>query len=145
MTPSAGNYVPGDWRQRYFLKRDGTAFAPQADNNPSTAGTAEGIDEVLLNTTSGRHLPAAIGSTSSPNWKINYPAVLKWIKSGPQTLPPNLRAGRVLYYSSIPDDVDTATGSAQQKLDKAFWKNYIDYVLELELQRSSSLPLRLRR
>jgi len=127
--PGVAGYVAGDWRQRYFQKRDGTAFAPQADNNPSTGSVAEGINQVLLNTTSGQMLPAAIGSTSSPNWKINYTAVLKWIKSGPQTLPPNLRAGRVLYYSSIPDDVDSTTGSTQEKLDKVFWKNYIDYTL----------------
>src|SRR5262249_51561108 len=59
---------------------------------------------------------------------IDYVAVLKWIKSGPQVLPPNLRAGRVLYYSSIPDDVDTSTGGTQVQLDKVFWREYIEYV-----------------
>jgi hypothetical protein len=73
--------------------------------------------------------PAQYTTTTTTNWVVNYPAILQWIKTGPQTLPPNLRAGRVLYYSSIPDDVNTATGNAQQQLDKAFWKLYIDFVL----------------
>src|SRR4029079_6886535 len=56
-------------------------------------------------------------------------AVLAWIKSGPSTLPTNLRAGRVVYYTSIPTTT-TANGgdSTAVALDKVFWKNYIDYV-----------------
>lgn len=60
----------------------------------------------------------------------NYPAILTWIKSGPQTLPPNLRAGRVVYYTAIPSDV-VASGSTEDQLNKIFWRNYIDYVLAL--------------
>ena len=65
----------------------------------------------------------------SSRYQINYPAVLKWIKSGPMVLPPNLRAGRCVYYSSIPDDVASASGdSADVLADKAFWREYIKYV-----------------
>ncbi len=122
--PGNSNYVAGDWRRRYFLNRNGADFNPQSDNNSATSSSNyEGINEVLFNNSSGATL-----STSTSNWQIDYSAVLKWIKSGPQVLPPNLRAGRVLYYSSIPDDVNTGTGSTQQKLDKVFWKYYINYV-----------------
>lgn len=125
-----------DWRRHFFLDRNSAAFNPQSDNNSSTTGTGnnEGINEVLLNSSSG-----LTTANSTTNWKVNYPAVLKWIKTGPQTLPPNLRAGRILYYTSIPDDVDTSTGSAEQKKDKAFWKNYIDYVLGYSFTSSSYL------
>lgn len=128
--PDQAGYVPGDWRRRYFLNRSGATLTPQIDNNPSTTGTnaTDGINEVLFNGGSGQTM-AGVGSNSNPNWRVDYSAVLRWIKSGPQTLPPNLRAGRVLYYTSIPDDVDTSSGSTEVKLDKVFWKNYIDYVL----------------
>lgn len=128
--PGDANYQPGDWRLRYFLNGDGNPLDPQADNNPWTSGVNayDGVNEVILR--NGDGLPVSdFGTTSSPNWRINYPAVLKWIKSGPMVMPPNVRAGRVLYYTSIPDDVDTSTGDANQKLDKVFWKNYIDYVI----------------
>ena len=105
-----------DWRRHFFLTSAGAAW---------TAGSAvatAGIDASLLRA-SGTGMPLGTAFT------VNYPAVLKWIKTGPQVIPANLRAGRVLYYSSVPDDVNTAVGSAQQVLDKLFWKNYIDYVV----------------
>jgi hypothetical protein len=89
---------------------------------------------LLFNTGSGMTL-----SSSTGNYQINYPAVLAWIKSGPQVLPPNLRAGRVVYYSSIPNDVDTSTASGQAQLDKVFWKNYINYVLGYGFRSSGYL------
>ena len=115
---SAGITSPGDWRRRFFLNRNSGAFNPQADNNSSTTarqrrGHQRGAAQRLERHDHGRHR-----LDSSPNWRINYAAVLKWIKSGPQVLPPNLRAGRVLYYSSIPNDVNTGSGTTQQRLDK---------------------------
>jgi len=126
-----------DWRRHFFLNRSGAAFDPQADNNSSTTGSGnlEGINEVLLNTTTGLTV-----ANSTTNWQINYPAVLKWIKAGPQVLPPNLRAGRVLYYSSIPDDVTTSGQTGQALLDRVFWKRYIDYVIGLGYTSSTTYP-----
>ncbi|VTS01068.1 Uncharacterized protein OS=Singulisphaera acidiphila (strain ATCC BAA-1392 / DSM 18658 / VKM B-2454 / MOB10) GN=Sinac_7493 PE=4 SV=1: Tad: Tad_C [Gemmata massiliana] len=125
--PGDALYQAGDWRRRYFYNTSGGTLDSQADNNSSNgngAGNFDSINEVILNTTtSGQTLTATSGT------QINYTAILKWIKSGPQVLPPNLRAGRVLYYSSIPDDVNTATGTTQEKFDKGFWKSYIDFVL----------------
>ena len=67
-----------DWRRRFFLDRNSALFNPQTDNNSATtgAGNLEGINEVLLNTGSG-----LTTANSTTNWLINYPAVLKWIKS----------------------------------------------------------------
>ncbi len=129
--PGDASYQAGDWRRRYFYNKSGGALDAQADNNTSTTGT-QGINQAILNTTTGQTLVATAGT------QVNYPAILKWIKSGPLVLPPNLRAGRVLYYSSIPDDVVTTTGSTQQKLDKAFWKAYIDFTLGIGSYTSAS-------
>lgn len=122
--PGDANYVPGDWRIRYFYNRSGGAFNPQVDADPVTTGF-QTINTELFTDGTGATL-----NSSSGNWTANYTAILKWIKSGPMTLPPNLRSGHVLYYSSIPDTV-TASGSdsAAVAADKVFWKAYIDYVL----------------
>jgi hypothetical protein len=103
-----------DWRQHFFLNGSGQAFNPQTTN----------INSVLFSRYTGQTL-----NSNTANYQINYTAILKWIKSGPQVLPPNLRAGRILYYSSIPDDVNAATASGQAQYDKIFWKNYINFVL----------------
>jgi hypothetical protein len=125
------------------------ALNTQGDNNSyngSGSGASDSINEVLFNTGSGMVVNAATSSQSIStlntstgrtsnttqtvnNYQINYAAILLWIKNGPQIFPPNLRAGRVLYYSSIPSDVDTTTGTTQQQLDKLFWRQYINYAL----------------
>jgi len=122
--PGDATYVAGDWRVRYFLNRNGNAFNNQADNDNTVAGTQTVNIELMNNGTGG------VLNGSSGNWQGNYPAVLRWVKSGPMVLPPNLRSGRVLYYSSIPNDVTvTGSDSADVQADKVFWKAYIDYVL----------------
>ena len=124
---SNGRWI-ADWRRRFFLNGSGAAW---------TAGSASavaGIDASLMNTAANLTV-----ANSTTTLQINYPAVLKWIKSGPQTLPPNLRAGRVLFYSSIPNDVNTATGTANEKLDKIFWKKYIDYTIGYSFTSTTNL------
>ena len=120
--PGDATYKAGDWRQRYFTTTAGAVFTPGG------AAAGPGLNQSLLNNGGGLPLAQYTDPATAP-WKVDYVAVLKWIKSGPQVLPPNLRAGRLLYYSSIPDDVNSGTGTDQQKLDKVFWKWYIDYVL----------------
>ncbi len=118
-----------DWRRRFFYRGTFTEanansatptgrFDPQGDNDSAVAGT-QSVNQVLLNNAAGRTL-----SASTTKYKINYRAVLAWLKTGPQVLPSNLRAGRIVYYTSIPDDVDDLTN-----LDKRFWRDYIDFVL----------------
>lgn len=100
-----------DWRKRFFTNWNNS-------NNTTT-----NINNSLLNNSGGSH------TLKSGSFTPNYSEILSWIKTGPQTLPPNLRAGRVCYYSSIPNDVNTGTGSTEQRLDKVFWREYIDFVL----------------
>src|SRR5262249_10880858 len=94
-----------------------------SDNDNNVAGT-QTVNIELLNNGAGSTLTGPSG-----NWQVNYPAVLAWIKSGPMVLPPNLRSGRVLYYSSIPNNVTTSgADSADGQADKVFWRGYMDYV-----------------
>lgn len=104
---TSGKYIC-DWRKRFFTYSGSTTAMD--DNSKLWSSTGA-------------------WNVASGNYGVNYAAVLAWLKAGPQTLPPNLRSGRVLYYATIPNDVDTTTGTAADKLDKLFWKNYIDYVL----------------
>lgn len=102
---SSGNPMC-DWRRRFFYKSGTTPFA-----------SGDNVDQIMCKNGTGFTLNSAVAP--------NYPAILAWIKSGPQVLPPNLRAGRVVYYTSIPSTV----ANASSDLDQLFWKNYIDYVL----------------
>ena len=45
------------------------------------------------------------GLGGAVNYIPNYDAILAWLKSGPQTVPPSLRAGRVVYYTAIPSTI----------------------------------------
>ncbi len=62
---------------------------------------------------------------SDDSYDINYTEVIQWIKSGPNVFPPNLRAGRLVYYDSIPDSIPDSGGT----LDEKFWRAYIDHVI----------------
>jgi hypothetical protein len=119
---ASGKISGGDWRQRFFL--DGGA--PAKDNSKLFGMAVSGG--------AAANLQRPDGTTSTTT--INYAAVLAWIKSnsnqdsGPCVFPPNLRAGRLLYYSSIPSNVNFASPAVTPlDYDKMFWKNYIDYVL----------------
>jgi len=110
-----------DWRQRFFMKTGGSY--------PSFGGAQD--DNTKLYDNSGTW------KVPSGNYVVNYKAILAWLKSDPDPFPPKLRAGRILYYDSIPDDVPAqaydhtvnnyAISWANQ--GQRFWKEYIDYVL----------------
>lgn len=130
-----GNWIC-DWRKRFFLRSDGTAFT-----------AADNIDSIMLDSGVTLTLSAA-GWTATPTnhvlnyqsgtatYRVNYNAVLDWIKSGPQTLPSNLRLGRILYYTTIPDTIPS-TGLSN---DQLFWREYIDYVIGYTLNRTRQRP-----
>ena len=113
--PQPGN----DWRKLYF---ELTSRAPLNDNTK------------LWNS-------SGVWQNPSGNYIINYAAILNWIRNvGPNPFPSQLRAGNVLYYGSIPDDVPVAAydptqpngninGSDGGTTDQRFWKEYIDYVI----------------
>ena len=109
-----------DWRKRFFLApgTSSTKGAPMADNSK------------LFNAT-GVWNAQNLGGTL--NYIPNYDAILAWLKTGPQTLPPSLRAGRVCYYTAIPSSIpmNWSTGiiSSSASLDQRFWKGYIDFVI----------------
>jgi hypothetical protein len=117
---TSGRWI-ADWRQRFFLY-------------PSSSATTKGgpiNDNSRLFNSDGTWKPQGLGS--SINYIPNYDAILKWIKSGPRTLPPSLRAGRVLYYSAIPDSIpmnwQTGLITSSASNDQRFWKCYIDLVI----------------
>ncbi len=81
--PAAAN----DWRKKFFENPNGTVCN----------------DDTALYDSSGNWL------SPSGNYIINYKAILNWIaNTGPNPFPPVLRAGNILYYSSIPTDVPSS-------------------------------------
>lgn len=112
--PGDSGYVPGDWRERFFF------YGSSATNGSGSNISGQRVDNnaVLFDSSGNFRVPSSTG------YQVDYPAILRWIKSGPKVFPDNLRSGRVLYYSAIPDAV-TSTSN----LDQVFWKRYIDYVL----------------
>jgi Putative Flp pilus-assembly TadE/G-like len=113
-----------DWRKRFFLYpgTSTTKGAPMDDNSR------------LFDTASGNvGVWKAQGLGSTVQYIPNYDAILKWIKNGPQTLPPSLRAGRVLYYDAIPDTIpmnwQTGLINSSATVNDRFWKDYIDFVI----------------
>jgi hypothetical protein len=113
--------VMADWRKRFFL-------------NPSSSSSTKGTpitDNRKLFSATGVWNPQNL--TGTLNYIPNYDAILAWLKNGPQTLPPSLRAGRVLYYSAIPSSIpmNWTNGliSSSATADQRYWKGYIDFVL----------------
>lgn len=94
-----------DWRKKFFYL--GNTTTPLDDNS------------ILWNTN------GVMRSAANNTYRINYNAVISWILSGPRVFPSNLRAGRVLYYSSIPTNIPESGGTPDQR----FWRAYIDYVI----------------
>ncbi|HEX4128642.1 MAG TPA: pilus assembly protein TadG-related protein [Pirellulales bacterium] len=103
-----------DWRQNYFID----------------AATLTGVQDNTALWDSG-------GNWLDPpgNYEINYKAILAWIKTAPAPFPAQLRAGNILYYSTIPTDVPataydhTQPNSNITNQDQRFWKEYIDFVV----------------
>jgi Putative Flp pilus-assembly TadE/G-like len=95
-----GTFV-ADWRSRFF----GT------NNNPTLLDSSYSLD-----------LPG------SSTYTINYNAILKWINQAPNPFPSQMRAGRIVYYSSIPTSI-TGTWPNYGSTDQRFWVEFIDYVL----------------
>ncbi len=126
-----------DWRRRFFLKGNGAAFDPQTDD----------INAILFRVSNGHTLNSVVTSVTTAYtanncpgyYRLNYPAIIAWLKSGPQTLPSNLRSGRILYYSSIPKDLTTnAAGDAN---DRTFWREYVHFLFGVDSFDNANAPL----
>ncbi|HZT80786.1 MAG TPA: pilus assembly protein TadG-related protein, partial [Gemmataceae bacterium] len=116
-----------DWRRRFFLKPGGSY--------PNFGGPVD--DNTLLWDSTGSWKDPK--DNKGTNYVINYAAILKWIKTCPNNpFPPQLRAGNILFYDQIPDDVPAsaynygATSNPNAQItdpNQRFWKEYIDYAL----------------
>ena len=93
--------TPCDWRVRFF----GT-------NNNTVLFNGSGV----LNT------------PGSGSYTINYNEILRWLAESPNPFPPQLRAGRIKYYGSIPSAI-TGSWPSYGSTDQRFWVEFIDYVL----------------
>ena len=110
-----------DWRRHFFINNlNGSGkFDPQVDN--ISGGSFNGINDPLLE--DGYQDPTLELTTTDPSqaeWKINYNAVLAWLKAGPRVFPDNLYAGRCVYYSAIPTTIPGGSMSDDQR----FWREY---------------------
>jgi hypothetical protein len=106
-----------DWRKLYFQYPSSTT--PMDDNS-------------LLWNSSGNWL-----APSSTTYKINYTAILNFIKNvGPNPFPSRLQSGRILYYDAIPNSISSTYPPSD--LNERFWKDYIDYCLGLVQTGSNS-------
>lgn len=89
---------------------------------------------VFFHQIAGRRASSATGGADRLSYRINYDAILHWIRQDPCPFPPRMRAGGILYYDSIPDRLTSdpyaiMPTKTQQQRDERFWKEYIDYVL----------------
>lgn len=120
-----------DWRKKFFRFPGPNATTKGAvmDDN-SRLWASNGIWNRQF-----RNIDGTSRATTDPNYIPDYDAILSWLTSGPAVLPPSLRAGRVVYYTSIPTSltnvVDWQTGlmRGSPTEDQRFWKDYIDFVL----------------
>lgn len=119
-TPTAGVFVPGDWRSRFFV---------QSENNNVVRDNGR-----LWNLASPNAFRAP--QTGAGGYRINYRQILQWIKyAGPNPFPPRLQAGRILYYDQIPDDLPAAAydpNTPSRNIadpNHRFWREYIDFVI----------------
>jgi len=120
-----------DWRRKFFMKAD-----------TMVSGIGLGVDDNSRLWTTGTgatvKAPLATGS-STTGYYINYAAILRWLTTtGPNPFPNQLRAGRVWYYTAIPDVSNPANDGALNlrmynatptDLNERFWKDFIDFVL----------------
>jgi Flp pilus assembly protein TadG len=106
-TDGAPNPVPCDWRARFFTTPAG---APMMDDSKLWSGGTMAVP-------------------SSTTYLINYAAILDWItNSGVNPFPNQLRAGGIVYYTAIPNTINTGTFPPTDP-NQRFWKEYIDEVL----------------
>jgi Flp pilus assembly protein TadG len=137
-----------DWRQRFFFKYNtATAKLGWLDHNKllfdSAGQPATASNQTPGNTVLRAPNMSALGITEDGvtvyyQYKINYAAILSWLKQNPVHFPAELRAGRIAYYSKIPDPSDTTlnnrwwTTHPLTDVNERFWKEYIDFVLGLQ-------------
>jgi hypothetical protein len=131
-----------DWRQRFFIMVDTSNNAPYWLNHNSVlfdSGPPGATIKAPGNTTTVSEVVNGVTTTKTYDIRPNYAAILYWLNDpsqGPQPFPPTLQAGRIRYYSAIPNGTDNTlnnrwwtTPNTSLPNDERFWKEYIDFVL----------------
>jgi hypothetical protein len=132
-----------DWRQRFFFKvKSGSSTLEWLDDN-SILFDSSGYIQNPGTTTS----TAVNGTTYQYNYRINYAAILNWLRNiSPTHFPTSMLTGRIQYWTDIPDPTTSTytskTGGLNQYFwttndsgltnNERFWRNYIDFVLGLQ-------------
>jgi Flp pilus assembly protein TadG len=141
-----GDTNPRDWRQRFFV---GVNTGVAASN--SDAPRVIQHNSILFSTSSGQLRTPGSTRTIAENgtdvvftYRINYAAILYWLQQSPVHFPSTIQAGRIRYYTAIPDGSETALNNrwwttAPNALpnNERFWKHYIDFVLGLQVADES--------
>jgi len=138
---SYSGYTVADWRQRFFVGVKTVGNTPAwIHHNTILFDASYATSGAVMNT------PGTVVAVTENNlavsytYRINYAAILNWIKNtGPNPFPSTLVAGRIRYYSAIPTPTDTTlnnrfwafdpTSPSGLSNDERFWKEYIDFVL----------------
>jgi hypothetical protein len=104
-----------------------------AYNQTSTSTTSGGVTTTTTTTNTTYHTFI---------YQVNYDAILAWLKESPSPFPPQLRAGGILYYNSIPSTIPTNVWplptTTQDQKDQRFWKEYIDEALGIQQNGTST-------
>jgi hypothetical protein len=115
---------------------DLTVASSSGNGGFRTPGTITQFKVTSSSTTVGA-ITTTITNYQRFTYAVNYDAILYWLKNtGPNPFPPQLRAGGILFYSAIPDTIDTSvfpmpTGTQAEK-DARFWKEYIDEAMGIQ-------------
>lgn len=113
-----------DWRRVFF-------------NNSTTTVNVGGSNKTLADNTKFWDSNGNWKDPAAGGYSINYSAILNWIKNvGPNPFPSRLQSGRIVYYTQIPDTIDTSNFPPTD-LNQRFWKDYIDFVLGLVQQSTT--------
>jgi hypothetical protein len=132
-----------DWRQRFFFKVNNSSGAlGWLDHNNILFNGDGHFNNPATNTTVTEN-----GASVAYHWRVNYAAIFQWLfndPSGTNPFPATLQAGRIRYYTKLPDPSDTTlntrfwaadvAGNSGQLSDPSerFWKDYIHFILGLQ-------------
>ncbi|MBI2803613.1 MAG: hypothetical protein HYX68_01350 [Planctomycetes bacterium] len=140
-TSNHANNGAKDWRQRFFFKQNtatNTLYWLDHNNilfNPSGAPmTNTSTTTPIMRDPDTSVSVTERGASVSYRLRINYAAILTWLKQTPVHFPTQLNSGRIKYYDAIPDGSDTGLNSrwwsgSGLTNDEKFWKAYIDFML----------------
>lgn len=141
-----------DWRKRFFFKfNTATSTLGWLDHNnilinpagaPATYSSPNPTP--ILKAPGTTTTVTENGASVTYTYRINYAAIFNWLKNEtPTHFPAQLRAGRICYYSSIPDPTDTTlnnrfwTTGTLSNVNERFWRDYINFVLGVDTTGTS--------